>query len=167
MTVFEMRVVHFRFRLCDLLGTNQSYRLRPKLLSFASFSHSLRNIQSIYSQNIMYIQSRTIRAKMPDESTRERRVLRFRSPTRPKENLCRTQPLAVWASAHARNERHRRPTAAEHSFGSSLFKRVTQTVRDYLLSGRFPNSLRGMQTSAGYRMRMRTLTGCCRKVQNE
>ena len=45
-----------------------------------------------------------------------------------------------------RSERHRRPTAAEHSFGSSLFKRVTQTVRDYLLSGRFPNSLRGMQT---------------------
>ena len=36
----------------------------------------------------------------------------------------------------ARSERHRRPTAAEHSFGSSLFKRVTQTVRDYLLSGR-------------------------------
>ena len=44
----------------------------------------------------------------------------------------------------ARSERHRRPTAAEHSFGSSLFKRVTQTVRDYLLSGR--NFLRGMQT---------------------
>ena len=36
----------------------------------------------------------------------------------------------------ARSERHRRPTAAEHSFGSSLFKRVTQTVRYYLLSGR-------------------------------
>ena len=28
----------------------------------------------------------------------------------------------------ARSERHRRPTAAEHSFGSSLFKRVTQTL---------------------------------------
>ena len=36
----------------------------------------------------------------------------------------------------ARRGRHRRPAAAEHSFGSSLFKRVTQTVRDYLLSGR-------------------------------
>ena len=36
----------------------------------------------------------------------------------------------------ARSERHMRPTAAEHSFGSSLFKRVTQTVREYLLSGR-------------------------------
>ena len=45
----------------------------------------------------------------------------------------------------ARSERHRRPTAAEHSFGSSLFKRVTQTVRDYLLSGRII-LLRGMQT---------------------
>ena len=79
---------------------HQSVRsFATKLLNFASFSHSLRNIQSIYSQNIMYIQSRTIRAKMPDESTRERRVLRFRRPTRPKENICRTQPLAVWASA--------------------------------------------------------------------
>ena len=28
----------------------------------------------------------------------------------------------------ARSERHRRPTAAEHSFRSSLFKRVTQTL---------------------------------------
>ena len=27
-----------------------------------------------------------------------------------------------------RSERDRRPTAAEHSFGSSLFKRVTQTL---------------------------------------
>ena len=45
----------------------------------------------------------------------------------------------------ARSGRHRRPTAAEHSFGSSLFKRVTQTVRDYLLSGRIIFS-RGMQT---------------------
>ena len=35
-----------------------------------------------------------------------------------------------------RSERHRRTTAAEHSFGSSLFKRVTQTVRDYLRSSR-------------------------------
>ena len=67
----------------------------------------------------------------------------------------------------ARSERHRRPTAAEHSFGSSLFKRVTQTVRDYLLSGRIifygVCKLLGKR-SAGYRMRMRTLTGCCRKV---
>ena len=36
----------------------------------------------------------------------------------------------------ARSERHGRTTAAEHSFGSSLFKRVTQTVRDYLRSSR-------------------------------
>ena len=36
----------------------------------------------------------------------------------------------------ARCERHMRPTDAEHLFGSSLFKRGTQTVRDYLRSGR-------------------------------
>ena len=55
-----------------------------KLLNIASFSHSLRNIQSLYPRGIMYIQSRrklinalklditpshTIRAKMRDEST--------------------------------------------------------------------------------------------------
>ena len=52
-----------------------------KLLNFASFSHSLRNIQSLYPRGIMYIQSRrnalkldtnpshTTRAKMRDEST--------------------------------------------------------------------------------------------------
>ena len=45
----------------------------------------------------------------------------------------------------ARSERHRRPTAAEHSFGSSIFKRVTQTVRDYFAFGSH-NFLRGMQT---------------------
>ena len=71
----------------------------------------------------------------------------------------------------ARSERHRRPTAAEHSFGSSLFKRVTQTLLEtitILRSGRILSfgvrKLLG-KSSAGYRMRMRTLTGCCRKVQ--
>ena len=68
----------------------------------------------------------------------------------------------------ARSERHRRTTVAEHSFGSSLFKRVTQTVRDYLRSSRIiiygVRKLLGKR-SAAYRMRMRTLTGCCRKVQ--
>ena len=56
---------------------NQSVRpFATKLLNFASFGHSLRNIQYIYSQNIMYrpIQSRTIRVKMPDESTCESRI---------------------------------------------------------------------------------------------
>ena len=55
----------------------------------------------------------------------------------------------------ARSERHTRTTAAEHSFGSSLFKRVTQTVSLFAFESH--NYLRGT--------RMRTLTGCCRKVQ--
>ena len=54
-----------------------------------------------------------------------------------------------------RRERHTRPTAAEHSFGSSIFKRVTQTVRDHLRSGRIifygVRKLLGKR-SAGYRM---------------
>ena len=100
-----------------------------KLLNFASFSLSLRNIEFIYSQNIMYIQSRTIRAKW-DPS--------FPMPTLPKENLCRTQPLAVWASAREVSVTRGRRLPSACRAWSRLFKRVTQTVRDYgyLRSGR-------------------------------
>ena len=57
----------------------------------------------------------------------------------------------------AQSERHMRPTptAVEHSFGSSLFKRVTQIVRDYLRSGRiiFCGVRKPLvKRSAGYRM---------------
>ena len=69
-----------------------------------------------------------------------------------------------------RSERHRRTTAAEHSFGSSLFKRVTQTVRDYLRSSRIliygvPKLLG--KRSAGYRMRMLCLPDVVGRSKNE
>ena len=80
--------MHFRFQVATLsalafafpiIFSNQSDP--TKLLNFASFSHSLRNIQSLYPRGIIYIQSRrnelkldtnpshTTRAKMRDEST--------------------------------------------------------------------------------------------------
>ena len=46
----------------------------------------------------------------------------------------------------ARSERHRRPTAAEHSFRSSLFKRVTQTLLETIFAFGSHNFFRGTQT---------------------
>ena len=69
-------------RQSHVIFSNQSDP--TKLLNFASFSYSLRNIQPLYPRGIMYIQSRrklinalkldtnpshTIRAKLRDEST--------------------------------------------------------------------------------------------------
>ena len=124
--------MHFRFQVATLsalafafpiIFSNQSDP--TKLLNFASFSHSLRNIQSLYPRGIIYIQSRrnelkldtnpshTTRAKMRDESTcgaeHGRRII----------YVGRSHwPFALRRHFGARSERHTRPTAAEHSFGS-------------------------------------------------
>ena len=98
-----------------------------KLLNFASFSHSLRNIQSLYPRGIMYIQSRrnavkldtnpshTTRAKMRDESTCQPS---FRGAEHGRRIIyvgCSHWPFPLRRHFGAR---HTRPTAAEHSFGS-------------------------------------------------
>ena len=70
---------------------HQSVRsFATKLLNFASFSHSLRNIvqhtvQILAKHNVYPIAYNT--GEKPDESTRERRVLRCRSPARPKHRI--------------------------------------------------------------------------------
>ena len=69
--------------------------------------------------------------------------------------------FALRRHSGTRSERHTRPMAAEHSFGSCsgrVFLRGTQTGRDDLRSGRI-FCLRGTQTVRG---RVLVVTGCCR-----
>ena len=97
-----------RFRLQNAFPIIFSNQSDPtKLLNFASFSHSLRNIQSLYPRGIMYIQSRRNSLKLDtgENARRKHMSLGAEFPwswTRPKDNLCRTQPLAVCASAPLR-----------------------------------------------------------------
>ena len=128
--------MHFRFQdsSCNAFGfafpiifSNQS-----DPTNFASFSHSLRNIQSLYPRGIMYIQSRrnalkldtnpphTTRAKMRDESTCHWEPS-FRGAEHGRRIIYVGRshwPFALRRHFGARSERHTRPTAAEHSFGS-------------------------------------------------
>ena len=132
-------VVHFRFQVATLsalafafpiIFSNQSDP--TKLLNFASFSHSLRNIQSLYPRGIIYIQSRrnelkldtnpshTTRVKMRDESTCHWEPS-FRGAEHGRRIIYVGRshwPFALRRHFGTRSERHTRPTAAEHSFGS-------------------------------------------------
>ena len=122
-----------RFRVCLSDFSNQSDP--TKLLNFASFSHSLRNIHSLYPRGIMPIQSRRklinalkldtnpshiIRAKMRDESTCHWEPS-FRGAERRRRIIYVGRshwPFALRRHFGTRSELLTRPTAAEHSFGS-------------------------------------------------
>ena len=144
-----------RFRLCfsrfPITFSNQSDP--TKLLNFASFSHSFRNIQSLYPRGIMYIQSRrklinalkldpnpshTIRAKMRDESTCWEPSFRGAERGRRIIYVGRSHwPFALRGHFGMRTERHTKPTAAEHSFGScsgrAFFYRMLSDVQICLI----------------------------------
>ena len=131
---FQVSALPFRSHLAISPIQPNSWTLHPLATHFGTYSPYTR-------EALMYIQSRrklinalkldtnpshTIRAKMRDESTSLGAEFP-RSWTRPKDNLCRTQPLAVCASGplrHAKWASHEADGCrafVRQPFGSRLF----------------------------------------------
>ena len=89
----------------------------------------------------MYIQSRTIRAKMPDEIAHGHGRSEFSDADAAEREFMSNATIGC-LSFGARSERHTRPSACRA--WSRLFKRVTQTVRLFAFGSH--NFLRGTKT---------------------